>query len=207
MSRQFFKKGVANRDRVRPTPRRKVRHKGQAVLTRVQRGDKTLVRLMSSADAAHLVGVSKGGLAIQAAGTAHRFTPEEARKAARRLWDRRWKLSKRTGARLGLPAKRRPGVKRAPLRAQYAEPPPFKGIQFHPVMAGDPLPAGTPQSQHGYWTYTYEIPYPPGQATRVLSERAALTRLGYLASSRKPVPESIEPIAPYGRKPASPSTR
>lgn len=186
--RSFFRKGVALRDRQRKVPVPKIKHKGQAVLTRVQQGDKQLVRLMSSSDAHQLVGVSKGGMAIQASGQAHRWTSETARAAAKKLWATRWKFNHRIGARLGRPSKLRPRVNRVRIRAQYVDPPPFKGILYHPP---------TDAALKGHWSHTED-----DGRTRVISEKAALTRLGYIRGVHQPIPESIEPVWQYGRKPA-----
>jgi hypothetical protein len=137
-------------------------------------------KTMSSRKAAQVLGGQKGGLAIAAAGTAHRWTPETARKAAVKSWTKVRKFNKRINARVGVKANRRKALWRAPLRAYYAENP-TRGIHFENSFLG----ARWLRTSHGI--------------TREISERAALTALGHLSSPRGYIPDSITPVPRTGR--------
>ena len=113
---------------------------------------------------ARQTGASKGGLRIAELGVAHRFTPETARKAALRRWKTRTRISKRLGIRLGMKPKNRPAVKRAPIRA------------IHDVWQGaKPVQGVCYNSKLGTWAFE----------GRIISERRALQRLGYLPPTNK----------------------
>lgn len=158
-------------------PRRKPRpwgsrvvHKGKAVVVTTQDGQ---TRMMSSRDAASQLGRSKGGRTAQARGTGHRFTSEEARAAARKLWDKRYPINKRIGARLGRPCNLRPFVYRAPLR--------LKHVFYYACPPGV------------YYLENQWVERSNGQ-TRPIGERTALRRLGYLPYPRKHiVPVTVAP--------------
>src|SRR6267378_2200228 len=94
-------------------------HKGKLVIVEIKPG---LWRTMSSRQLALQLGRSKGGLTAAARGTAYRWTSEEATKAIKKCWAKRWSKGKRIGVRLGRPAKLRPAVDRVALRAYYNDP-------------------------------------------------------------------------------------
>ena len=79
-------------------------------------------RAMSSREYAMQLGRQKGGQIAQARGTAHRWTSEEARKAARKVWKTRWKMNKRIGIRLGRPAKNLPNGQAGPMTKGFIPP-------------------------------------------------------------------------------------
>lgn len=142
---------------------------------------------MSSRKAAQMLGAQKGGLAIAAAGTAHRWTSESARKAAVKSWTKRRKFNKRIGARVGMKTNRRPNLWREPLRAYYREHP-TRGVQWvaHPIgHAAQSVRVGD-TVMYGYWKRVY-----PDGTERHISERAALTALGHLSSKRGFIPDSV----------------
>src|SRR6266851_3635904 len=80
-------------------------------------------RRVSVAMYKRLLASSKGGQVAQARGPANRFMSETGRKAARRLWDRVYRVNKRVGIRLGRTKIYRPQVNRSVLRALYSERP------------------------------------------------------------------------------------
>lgn len=122
---------------------------------------KTQHRAMSRRQAVHQQAVAKGGQVAHAKGHAHRWTSQQARRAALRRWKGR-KVWKRTGLRIGEKAKRRPSVRRAPLRVLYTMKP-VQGIWY------DPLVGWRRRVTSGKKVLTYCI-----------SERTALERLGYI---------------------------
>jgi len=132
----------------------------------VQRGNgQTMV--VDSAWARKQRGRSKGGQVSQQNGNGHRFTTETGRKAALKTWKRRRKQSHRGGRiTIGTPARRRPAVNHAALRAFYSEHP-TKGITWHPIYD---------------WTITR------GGDTYPLTERTALRHLGHLPKAGGFVP-------------------
>lgn len=178
-TRHFFRKAVA------PPPKiRRPKHKGKIVMVQLGSGQTTI---MASGKVASQIGSSKGGLTSAARGVAHRWTPEEARKARLRSLG---KLCKRIGVRVGMRSKRRPQVKRAPLRQLHSYPNVVEGIWY--------------DLQQKTWftrNTAYNSPLDQTVYGRTLSERAALTRLGYLPSKRKGfVPTSTTKIQPITRK-------
>jgi hypothetical protein len=126
---------------------------------------------------------SKGG----SRGKGHKFTSEDARKAALRLWAKRWRLVK--GVRVGKPAYRRPAVRRAPLRAFYAKFP-TNGVRYDPV--------------ENIWVRKVGEGWP-----RTISERTALRHLGHLpyyVNDRKGlIPEVVIPVVGPIHVPKQPS--
>lgn len=155
-------------------------HRRQVVMTEVIRPDgKRDLQAMSSREAASQLGRSKGGQTKAARGrTKGNFTPETARKAARRLWTGRWKISKRIGVRVGRPAKMRPALNHAALRAYY-EMRLTKGVQHYTCPNGETS-----------WLKSYS-----DGSERQISERTALIHLGYLKPKRKHrMPEVITKV-------------
>jgi hypothetical protein len=132
-------------------------------------------KTMASRKAAQVLGGQKGGLKSSANGTAHRWTPETARKAAIKSWTKRRKFNRRIMARVGVKANRAKGLWREPLRAYYAENP-TRGITYYMDVKAW-FRQGTPTVQ-----------------ARELSERAALTALGHLSTDRGFIPDSITPV-------------
>jgi hypothetical protein len=176
-TRHYFKKAIAP---VKPPKVRRPNHKGKLVMVEIK---PNLWRTMSSREYAMQLGRSKGGLTAAARGTAFRWTSEQATKAIKKCWAKRWGKGSRIGVRLGRPAKLRPAIDRIALRAQYsicAK----NGIFFD---------VGSQKWWRGYWE---------GEPPRVLSERQALTILGHLAGLHKPVP-SGRVIQVPGRRIAS----
>ena len=117
-------------------------------------------RTMGAAQYAAQLGRSKGGKA----GKGHRWTVEEAKRAVQKLWKKRWRAATGRhetgeGGYVGVPAKRRSPVKRAPSRASFSEP---------NVTAFQYLPA------EGQWL----------RAGKPVSETLALRALGYLPQPR-----------------------
>ncbi len=147
-------------------------HKGKLVMVEIKPG---LWRTMSSRQLALQLGRSKGGLTAATRGTAYRWTSEEATKAIKKCWKKRWGKGSRIGVRLGRPAKLRPAVDRAALRLQYTYRP-GTIIEDHTVEY-----YGLVEGKH-LWSFTR------GNCTRQISEKTALTRLGYIAGLHAHVP-------------------
>lgn len=144
-------------------------------------------KTMSSRHAAIVLGGQKRGMAAAASGKAHRWTSETARKAARKSWTKRRKFNKRIGARVGMKANRRKPLWREPLRAYYAENP-TRGIRYSPstkLWLREMFDISTTEGKLGTFS-------------RAISERAALTALGHLASSGGFIPDSITPVPRTG---------
>lgn len=126
-------------------------------------------KLMAHREYRRLLGNSKGGQVAAQRKTAHRWTPETARKAAQKLWRTRYRVNKHIGVRLGMVLAKRPPVFRAPLRARYA-------------LGPDTNPAGI-------WYDPFNRQWV--RAGTVLSERQALRQLGHLPGPNKQVPRRI----------------
>lgn len=124
--------------------------------------------LMAEDTAARRMFAAQGGIAAQAAGTAHRFTSSKGRKAALKRW-RKHPMTAR-GYRKGARFVRRPPVPRQPFRDKYALEP-CRGIQY------------TPDSKQWVLSDRY--------GTRIITERTALQRLGHLPKAT----DRIVPIA------------
>jgi hypothetical protein len=142
-------------------------------------------RLMSGVNAAQLLGASKGGQLSHAKGTGHRWTPAQARRAARKYW--KMHPVTRTGRRLGVASKRRPKVARAPLRELYAFKP-LRGIWYDPQL--------------GWRRRVDNIAYG-------VSERTALTALGYITPrirTKQFLPEDVQAVPLPGTAHAVPAT-
>ncbi len=123
---------------------------------------------------------SLGGRVSQASGKGHRFNSETARKAALKAWKTRWRFLKRSGTRIGRPAKYRPRVKRAPLREYYA---------LHPTDEIAYLP------HIGKWIRRDD------QGIRVVGERVALRHLGHLPKEfGRRVPKEVITVVTQGKK-------
>ena len=137
-------------------------------------------RAMSRGQAGNVLGGQKGGRQAWVNGTAHRFTSESARKAARRRWDHHHKVNTRIGVRLGMTSTRRPAVDHKALRRQYALEPGFDSLG--PIWYNPRLQIW--QSDDF------------GRGNKRISERTALIRLGHLKKrSRGPfIPDSVKPV-------------
>jgi hypothetical protein len=171
-TRHFFRKAIAPPPRV-PAPQ----HKGKTVMVQLGSGQ---TRIMASGELALQRGRSKGGLTSAARGVAHRWTSEEAKKAHKKSLG---KLCTRIGVRVGRRAKRRPAVKRAPLRERHCFPNVVEGITFDPVSRKWIVHQAPDSLTVPMW--------------REIGERAALQRLGYLPTKRKGfVPTSTTRIKP-----------
>lgn len=159
-SRQFFRKGV--HARAHPVIRKpRPKHRGVVLLVTEASGH---TRYMASAEVAMQKGRSKGGRTAHERGTRYCWTPEQARDAAKKAWRTRWRMNKRINVRLGRPAKQRPAVNHAKLRAYYHAYP-LLGITCE-GLRGDNV-----------WVWT--------QDNQRISERTALIRLGHLPPPRK----------------------
>lgn len=105
-TRHYFRKGVFARATEKPLPKQFYAHKGRVCLAkgfdgkRTAGGDKIRKQYMSTRDAHHRIGTSKGGQTTQDKGLAHRWTSEEAQAAALKAWATRWRKGPR-GFRLG----------------------------------------------------------------------------------------------------------
>lgn len=178
-SRSFFRKARNVAHAPKPPKRIVPNHKRKVVMgVRLTGTGVQEHKTMSSRKAAQVLGGQKGGLKSSSLGTAHRWTPEEARKAAIKSWTKRRKFNKRINARVGMVANRRPGLWREPLRAYYAENP-TRGITCErDVCSG--------------WEWARD--------GRPISERAALQALGHLKSPRGYIPDSITPVIHPSRK-------
>ncbi len=161
--------------RSRPHKRKPKPKKGPVFLVR----EKGPAEIRSLGDARHAIGATKGGLEIQARGLAHHWTPEEARAAALKMHKRRHLKSGRLRYQS---THRRPKQPRAPLRAKHASP-------------GIPEPLGI-------WYRTGDlqwVEHTPAYGIRCISERTALSKLGYIdrwwrRSWEPPTPVGIRPI-------------
>jgi hypothetical protein len=169
-TRKYFTKAIAPIKPPKPPVIK--RSKQQFVVVRLPNGE---TRFMNSGYVAMKMGQSKGGERVQQLGKAHRWTSEEARACAKKLWATRWKMNRRINKRLGRPASNKPMVMRAALRAHYAVWP-DKGIHYQP-----PRLLGV-----GLWILTTK------EGSRVLSERAALIRLGHLPSQHAFIPKIVD---------------
>lgn len=159
----------------RKYPKRRFRRLGPKplldhnVLVEFRRPDGSTYRRLMGGDAyRRLMARSKGGRTAQANGTAHRWTSETARKAAKKLWATRWR--KVHGVRIGVPAKRRPAVDRAALRRQYS------------LWAGDGIPC------HPWYHPTDKTWH---YSDRIVSEVTALRKLGHLPSPTPAIPSRV----------------
>lgn len=125
----------------------------------------TYQRLMGGKAYRKLMAVSKGGRIARDNGKQHRWTSEEARKAAKKLWATRWR--KVRGVRVGVPAKKRAPVRREAIRRQRCFDDGTEGPWFDPFS-------------RTWWS----------QGRRV-TERTALRKLGHLPSPLPPIPTRI----------------
>lgn len=128
----------------------------------------------------------KGAQVIQRTGQAHQWTPEQARRAAKRRWrtpkgkyggTRRNRATGRFYARLA----RRPAMTeamRVTIRAEYSQ------IPKDGLYWGQGDDSGTGQ----WWSVDIQG---DRMSQRRISERAALVRLGHLRSYKGYVPEKI----------------
>ena len=115
---------------------------------------------------------SLAGQTAQAKGLGYQWTSDTARAAARKRWKRHPMTAR--GYRKGQRFTRRPNVKRAPLREKYAVAP-SSGIQYHPSKQ--------------QWSLSDAL------GTRVITERTALRRLGYLPGpTDRVLPVKIERV-------------
>ena len=162
------------------------RRKGKVVIAKGRQDGIDVTVTMGDEEAHRQMARAKGGRRVQELGTGYRWTPAEARAAARKLWDRvypRKGFSSRRKAdgtqetyRPGWPAKRAPRRSRAAWRAYYAAHP-TNCIWYEPTT-------------REWWTED-SLLYPPHR----LSERTALRRLGHLSYPRKGlVPDTTIPV-------------
>lgn len=178
--------------------KKRVVHEGKAVITLLANGEH---RLMSQREAVSQIGRSKGGRTAQQRGTAHRFTREEASKAAKKLWATRYRMNQRIGTRLGRPAKLKPMVRRQPIRDQRTWSAAW--AQQFPILVGEgQVLFDADLRQWFQWDQHLVRHY--------IGERTALRKLGYLPYPRKgTVPLRIVQQAPnilcLGRKRAVPN--
>lgn len=161
----------------------------------IQRRSGGCLMIMSARRYAHLRGASKGGQTTAGRPNPGRFTPETARLAAQKAWSTRWRLSRggngrATPLRIGRVRKYRPAVDRAAVRAQYAYTLKSTGDLDRQALSGLTYfpPAGL--RTKGVWSLATTV-YPNGDGNmavtseRVISERAALRRLGLLPTYTK----------------------
>lgn len=102
--RSFFRKAPRlNPDLCKPAPKvRRPNHKGKVVIVTLSDGT---TRLYPAARWAKLEGLRRAGETSAARNAGHKFTSDEARKAANKLWKRRKKMYW-SGVRQGFPAHR-----------------------------------------------------------------------------------------------------
>lgn len=166
----------------RPHQKTRPDHRYRNVMIRLANGQ---TRFMSSRRYAHLKGAQKGGQVTAGRPNPGRFSSASAKKAALARWEGRHRVWKRTGVRVGLPARRvAPGLNRRALRVLYNRAP-RAGVWF--------------DAQWGVWHEGFEIRKtlhgPVPMYGRIISERTALRRLGHLFYARKNwVPGQGEPI-------------
>lgn len=134
-------------------------------------GNRSGVTLMPLGKAKRLMGVRKGAEAMHAAGKAHQWNSETARAAVRKWWKSVRRSKRLGGIALGLKLKRRKAVDHKALRKRYANNM-TRSVWFDPETER--------------WLIER-----PGCESRVLSERAALIRLGHLPSTRVFIPDEI----------------
>lgn len=134
--------------------------------------------------AARQIGRSKGANRLHELGLAHRWTSEEARKVAKKLWSTRWRMNKHIKKRIGRPSKHRAPINHANMRARYTDNPEC-GIHY--------------AAHSGRWLSGV------GDDAREISERTALIRLGYLPSSHSR--QGYVPRLPDGSYPIVRPTR
>ncbi len=138
---------------------------------------KKLHRLMSGKQAAQVVGASQKGQLSQAKGKGRQWTSQQARRAAQKYWKAH--PVTRTGRRLGVPTKRAPQVKRAPLRALYTMKP-LRNIWYDSQLGW------RRRVLDGKQWLTYGV-----------SERTALVALGYIQKRKREstfVPHEVQAI-------------
>jgi hypothetical protein len=175
LTRQYFKRGIEAAKAIKPPKVKRPVHGSNLVMGRLGRPDKgPLYRTMTSREAALQLGRAKGAATLHRLGKAHTWTSEEARAAAKKVWATRWRMIKKIGRRIGRKAKNGPIVRRAKLRERYRNNQ-VKGVWYDPERAC-------------WWIDLTNTP-------RLISEHAALVRLGHLKSRRKGiVPDSVMPI-------------
>lgn len=174
MTRHYFTKAHSD-DKPVKVPKKKLPPRAAYILIQTPDG----MRKWNARRAAQQVGRSNGGRAIHRLGLAHRWTSEEAKAAAHKVWNTRWKMKMRIGARVGRPAKNRTRVDHQAMRELHTDSPVY-GIQYVP-----PVQYIDRRGHVGYWI-TGE-----GDEAVQISERTALTRLGYLPSPRGFVPRKV----------------
>jgi hypothetical protein len=103
-------------------------------------------------------------------GLAHRWTTESARKAALTMWKKKKKGA--SGQRLGFPVKRAERIDHATMRKLYSVYRAFEPVLIVSIVSYDP--------DQCVWRVTTQ-----GQQGRIISERAALTRLGHLKARKR----------------------
>ncbi len=112
--------------------------------------------------AAQQIGRSRGATRLHELGLAHRWTPDEARKVANKLWRTRWRMNGHIKARIGRPTKHRPAIDHVLMRERYNDNP-EGGIHYLANVWGG-----------GQWFRGL------GDDAREISERTALIALGHL---------------------------
>jgi hypothetical protein len=178
MSRSFFRKAVALRDKpAKVRGHRRVSLKGNLVWTRTKVGTRYVHRYMTEAQARMKQGAQKMGRSPRA----HRWTSEEARKAALKSWKKKGRKGPYTGRRLGRKLARAKAVDREPFRILHSD------RWFLDYMYA------TAQKQ---W---YKLRKDPYAWVQQVSERTALRNLGYLPKPSGHVPEEVHKVTRRGQ--------
>lgn len=112
----------------------------------------------------------RGAERLHELGKAHKWTPEEASRASKKVWNTRWRMNKRIGKRLGRPANSKRRLDRIAIRrANYFSQTPAAGTT-------------------NYWYDGEQWWAEFGLCRRPISERTALIKLGHLKSPHGYVP-------------------
>lgn len=179
-TRQFFRRSGVGKP-MPPSTRtktpRKPSLKGLTVITAAPDGRGT--RLYSATRLAQLQGAQRGGRTSQATGHGHRWSSETATKAARKLWDKKYRVNQRIQKRLGYPHARQEPLDYPLLRTRHAAAP-VDGIWY--------------DAQSCTWMIQDDL------GTRRLGERTALQRLGYLPHTSIPAPGTTIAVIPRQRR-------
>lgn len=159
---------------------------------------KRVVRRLDASTAFRKIAASKAGIASQASGRANRFTSESGRKASKKLWTTRQRMSVRPGPPGKVPNtpirignkltgwKKGQRLDRIAIRSLYAMTP------KHGIRCVDQNP------KHPVW----ERKHPEWDVHIRITERTALIRLGYMKHLLRFVPTSVKLMPLRGTKPA-----
>lgn len=143
-----------------------------------------VTRRIGSAKVALQQGRARGAETLHATGKAHKWDPATARAAALKMWRQR-PVNKHVNWRLGKRIRSRPTINHAAIRAVY------QMVDWSAVWYGP----GSRPNEPGHWHIKTET------GSRIISERAALIRLGYLPNPRNFVPRIVDPIGTtYAKK-------